>query len=114
MRFFKLHQGFNRVFPIEKEAFERATFQKKPYYNFNASGQQVQFAVCPHCDNPIEIIGLYKKIRNTPNPYGKHYPSSIPNLATYNQQAYEYCPFAKKQLPITPKSRKPFASEFEK
>ena len=37
----------------------------EPYYNKNSANEPVQFAVCPQCDNPIEIIGLYKKLKNT-------------------------------------------------
>ena len=50
----------------------------------------VQFAICPQCDNPIQIVGLYKKLKNTDKPYGKHYTRSVNGLADYNQQAYDY------------------------
>lgn len=29
------------------------------------------------CDNPIQLIGLYKRLENTDRPYGKHYNRSL-------------------------------------
>ena len=38
------------------------------------------------CDNPIQLIGLYKKLENTDRPYGKHYNRSF-SFASYNEIA---------------------------
>lgn len=114
MRNFKLRTGMNQVHEISKEEFEKETLQKKPYYSHNAKGEQVQFAVCPVCDNPIEICGLYKKLKLTDRPYGKHYGKTIPGLARYNQQAYAYCPYSRQSRNVTPASRKEHMGEYER
>ena len=80
---FKLKQGNNRVYQISKSVYDEAT-QKRPLY-YDMENDKC-YAICPQCDNPIQLIGLYKQIKVSP--YGKHYPHSIP-LAAYNQQAYE-------------------------
>lgn len=114
MRDFKLKQGSNQIYTIDKEIFEKVTFGDEPYYNRDSKGKETHFAICPQCDNPIEIIGLYKKLKNTERPYGRHYPQSVKNLAKYNQQTYDYCPYAKKQKNVNHKMRKAKLGEYEK
>ena len=115
MRYYKLKQGSQEIFEIEKEQFENKTNIDKPYYIYKESKKDYsQYAVCPACDNPIEIIGLYKLPKNTNYPYGKHYTKSIKDLAKYNQQAYEFCPYSSKQTKVTKQSRKPKLTDFEK
>lgn len=114
MHNYKLKTGINKIYRIDKSMFELTTQQKKPYYSFNNKNERIQFAVCPACDNPIEIIGLYKPLKHTNNPYGRHYPHSIEGLAEYNQQAYDYCPYSKKQSVITSENRKSVLTDFEK
>lgn len=75
--------------------FERDTLQNAPYYQPGSSGGAMShFAVCPACDNPIQIIGLYKKLEHTPNPYGRHHPRAVADLAKYDQVSYEFCPYS--------------------
>ncbi len=114
VRNFKLTTGAGKIFPIKKDVFERESLQKMPYYGVNSKGKPIQLAVCPQCDNPIEIIGLYKRLKNTDRPYGRHYPHSVGGLAQYNQQSYEYCPYSKKHSTISPSDRKRKLTGFEK
>ncbi|WP_159970287.1 hypothetical protein [Pseudomonas sp. 8Z] len=75
--------------------FERDTLKRPPYYQAGtAGGEPSHFAVCPACDNPIQIIGLYKKLAHTPNPYGRHHSRSVANLAEYDQDSYDFCPYS--------------------
>lgn len=57
MKIFKLKVGSSKIYELNKNIFELQTKQKKPYYTFNNSNEQIQYAVCPACDNPIQIIG---------------------------------------------------------
>lgn len=95
MDVFKLKPGRGLYYPIDDESFSTLTGRKPPYRVERANGKESLYAVCPLCDNPIQIIGLY---RNTPEagrkPYGKHIRKSIPNLAVYNQSDYDTCPYA--------------------
>ena len=108
MKNFKLKQGNNRVYQISKSVYDEAT-QKRPLY-YDMENDKC-YAICPQCDNPIQLIGLYKQIKVSP--YGKHYPHSIP-LAAYNQQAYEYCPYHNKHYVFDKNVRKRQLTEFEK
>mgnify|MGYP001622854295 CR=1 FL=1 len=114
MRYYKLNQGIQEIFEIEKNSFELNTKMKEPYYQKNKNDEMVQYAVCPACDNPIEIIGLYKKLKNTNKPYGKHYPKTINRVAIYNQQAYEFCPYSSQKIQISKDCRKELLTDFER
>lgn len=73
MRRFKLHIGEYPVYELTKENYLTKT-KKDKWYNAVGKDQcKREFAVCPVCDNPIQIIGIYKKLENTDKPYGRHY-----------------------------------------
>ena len=93
MRRFKLRTGRSQVYDLTRENYRELTKKKSIYTGYGQDGQIRNFAVCPVCDNPIQIIGLYKQAKNTPDPYGKHYSKSIP-LAKYNAIKYQFCPYA--------------------
>lgn len=92
---FKLETGIAPVFPISNEDFLRESKRKPPYVNQNADGKPSFYAVCPACDNPIQIIGLFKNTAEaTRKPHGKHIPRSIINLANYWEDDYYNCPYS--------------------
>lgn len=80
--------------PLNKTVFEQETGKKSPWYVNNSEGASSNFAVCPGCDNPIQILGFYRQLANTNKPFARHHRYSIPNLAVYRQVAYDYCPYA--------------------
>ncbi|MEN1557917.1 hypothetical protein AAIH45_35640, partial [Pseudomonas aeruginosa] len=45
--------------PIERERFEEETRRQEPWFSTSENGTEGHFAVCPACDNPVQIIGLY-------------------------------------------------------
>jgi hypothetical protein len=102
MRTYKIRPGAYPEKEITSDNFEKDTRKKKPYY----INEDVQYAICPRCDNPIQIIGLYKKLAVTEKPYGRHVPKDIPKLARYDQEAYDYCPLANPQKPRPDARRK--------
>ncbi|MDM9604560.1 hypothetical protein QU617_00170 [Pseudomonas guariconensis] len=48
---------------IDKEGFEAETFRRDPWYQPGSAGKLAQFAVCPACDNPVQLVGLYELLR---------------------------------------------------
>lgn len=80
--------------PLDREIFEAETGRKKPWYVNNETGSPSCFAVCPACDNPIQILGFYHALKNTENPYARHTPQSVRGLAAYRQESYDFCPYA--------------------
>lgn len=95
MDVFKTHVGEGRVLMINEENFHLATGGTKPYV-IDRNGMRSFYAVCPACDNPIQLIGLLRRQQDSPphRPYGRHVARSVPGLAEYNEDAYLSCPFS--------------------
>lgn len=80
--------------------------RRAPWYRSSGDGTSSQFAVCPACDNPIQIIGLYRLPKGVSRPYGKHATKSVPGLATLNPETRDACPYFKPR-PFKKTDRRP-------
>lgn len=80
---------------IDKEGFEAETFRRDPWYQPGSAGKLAQFAVCPACDNPVQLVGLYELPPNVKNPFGKHATKSIRGIAPFDSEARNDCPYFK-------------------
>ena len=76
---------------IDKEGFEAETFRRDPWYQPGSAGKLAQFAVCPACDNPVQLVGLYELPPNVKNPFGKHATKSIRGIAPFDSEARNDC-----------------------
>ena len=94
MKRFKLNTIEEDSYPISRDEFEARTLKSKKYNRKGKDGVHRQFAVCPMCSNPIQIIGLYAREGSEKNPYGKHYCRSVDGLARHNEETYAFCPYA--------------------
>lgn len=95
MNVYKTKVGQTTRTKISVKNFERDTLREAPYYQAGKPGKEPSyFVVCPACENPIQLLGLYKELPHTPNPYGKHYSKSVPYLAEYDHESYEFCPYS--------------------
>ncbi|MCA6968412.1 hypothetical protein LF935_02085 [Pectobacterium carotovorum] len=94
MNVYKLSAKTQPYYSIERGDYEQRTARRPPWYKTNSTGDPQYFAVCPACNNPIQIIGLYKTLANTPNPYGKHYGTSVYGVGIYDKEAYLWCPYS--------------------
>lgn len=93
MDVFKLRHADIGDIPLTRSNIESYTQRKMPWFVIE-EGEQRQFAVCPSCDNTIQIIRLYD---NEHKPYGKHYMSrKREGLGIYSVEHYELCPYAAK------------------
>lgn len=100
MRYFSIKEEHGGgVYHISKEKFERVTGNTKPYY-MKIDGKRKYYAICPKCGNPITLVGFYNKndtyVKQI-QPHGRHLGKSVPELANYDQTAYDLCPYAKPQ-----------------
>lgn len=82
-------------FKISKEEFEDKTNKDYPYVQ-KRNGEDRYYAVCLGCNNPIELVGLYKKTGDKDVIYGRHVPYNVTKIADYNQEDYDTCPYASK------------------
>lgn len=91
----KTRPGIHESISINEKNFTEKTKKQKPYYIRKEKNKIRCHAVCPLCDNPIQIIGLYKKEEESKvRPYGRHYKGNIYGLARYDQISYENCPYS--------------------
>ncbi|MBU9819890.1 hypothetical protein J1782_08320 [Rahnella sp. BCC 1045] len=97
MNVYKLSVKTQGYYLIEKDSYEQRTARRPPWYKVSDNGEPRYFAICPACNNPVQLIGLYKLPANLHHPYGKHYGKSIPGVGLYDQNAYEWCPYSNKK-----------------
>lgn len=73
MDVFKTHVGEGKALMINEENFYLATRERKPYV-VDSGGVKSFYAVCPECDNPIQLIGLLRRQQDSlpHRPYGRH------------------------------------------
>ncbi len=94
MDVFKTLPGINESIPITNENYVQATRKAWPYCSKKEDGTLRYYAVCPLCDNPIQLVGLFKSVPDSIKPYGKHHKGMVDGLASYDEDAYWGCPYA--------------------
>jgi hypothetical protein len=92
---FKLKPGAGRIFPITQKEYLRRTRKETPYCIQDEKGGNHFYAVCPECDNPIQIVGLFQDTAEAGRkPYGRHHKGSLPGLAEYSEEDYYDCSYS--------------------
>ena len=67
-----------------------------PGYIQVVSGETKHLALCPRCNNPVAILGIYKKIDVAP--HARHDKGiNIPYVAQYDEYKFQNCPYHKKR-----------------
>lgn len=68
------------------------TQRKSPYYQHNPKGILTAYAICPGCNNPIELIGMIRQPKDKRR-YGKHCGYNVMGLAVNNVEDYHCCKY---------------------
>ena len=79
----------DKIYKISSENFDKYPGLYPPYYQ-----NKICYALCPVCNNPIQLCALYNRNENSPKPYGRHTGKDIKGLAQFDHQKYNYCPYA--------------------
>lgn len=67
-----------------------------PGYIQVVNGETKHLALCPRCNNPVAILGIYKKIDVAP--HARHAKGiNIPNVVQYDEYKFQNCPYHKKR-----------------
>lgn len=104
MKFFKTQAScYAERIEINKYNYEHKTNRQFPYEQYNKTGGLSQYAVCPSCMNPIQLIGVYGE-KKVP-PYGRHTGQDIDGLPPWNLIKYKYCPFADRSIRVLPNDK---------
>lgn|GEM_PF-2624292 len=99
MNVFKLKPGNGDWIPLSSPVVFHATTSKKYPWFQERGGNVRHYATCPECDNPIQVINLDvdSKVdgegRSLPL-YAKHVAFDVPDLADYDEEAYNECGLA--------------------
>lgn len=95
---FKVSVEDTEIHPINRETIEYLLAGRFPWFqrNNHRSGDQY-FAICPWCNNPIQLKGLYRKQGNSPHPYGSHAGKPVAGFPHFNTTDLTYCPYRLKQ-----------------
>lgn len=109
MDIFKLTTGKQQVWKINRDNFELATKKQQPWYQ-SINGHDGFFAVCPACDNPVQLVGMLA--RGKTKLYGKHFfpqPGTLqyPLHGRVDRDEYLWCPYAQQIRKITKEHRRP-------
>lgn len=99
MKEIKFTTAYESVLSFSDKDFKRKYEERignNPGYVQSVNGEVKHLALCPRCNNPVAILGIYKKIDVTP--HARHAKGvNIPNVATYNEYKYMYCPYHRKK-----------------
>lgn len=95
MHVYKLQAGKIEEKDIERTAFERDTRKLEPWYQVSGNKQR-EYAVCPACDNPIQIVGLYEELPHTDRPYGRHSENEVSGFGYFDKKNFDWCPYIRK------------------
>ena len=103
---FKLHPGTDSIYEIEKDTIEEVIGRRPPWF---VEGQHrdddAHFAVCPYCDNPIQLKAIYRRKINSPRPYGSHVGKPVVGF-TYDGSLDGFCPYQLKTRPLQREARR--------
>lgn len=94
MKYFKVKaERTAQRYEISLKNFIKQTDRRYPFEQTNQSNVISNYAICPSCLNPIQLIGL--KISGK-KPYGRHTGKSVKDLPDWNYNKYRFCPYADK------------------
>lgn len=94
MNIYKLSDRESAWRVLSEADFSASTRKRFPFYQQNHHGEDMHYAVCPECNNPIQIIGLYKKMAHTDAPYGKHCSKPVSGFPHFSPEAIRFCALA--------------------
>lgn len=65
-------------------------------YTQKINGKQKHLALYPRCNNPVAILGVFKKIDVAP--HARHAKGvNIPGIAQFNEYKFQHCPYHRKK-----------------
>lgn len=98
MREYKAKKDNLRRFSVTKDDFEIArTINSKLEQNGSYYG------LCPICNGPVKLIGLYKENKSQP-PYGRHEFKSVEGVAERTEET-DYCPYNSHRIELDPEAK---------
>lgn len=99
MREIKFTTNYEPVLSFSDQDFKTKYEERvgnNPGYVQKVRGETKHLALCPRCNNPVAILGIYKKINVAP--HARHAKEvNIPNVAQYDEYKFQNCPYHNKR-----------------
>lgn len=93
MNVFALIDSPEEPIPLTEDIYYSRTHRKWPYVQ--AVGERLNtYAVCPSCQNPIQLINRTATETRSGSFYARHHKGEVSGVAKYNERAYELCDLA--------------------
>lgn len=90
--------GDGNEYELTRENFLEKTHKGYPFFQDAKKYEKPFFAICPACNNPIQIINLYgnqyeEEHTKKRDMHGRHFIHNIDGLPKNNKKGYNNCPF---------------------
>jgi len=97
MNIFSVDDGNTCGYGLTRETFMEKTHKSFPFYQDPNRYKTPYFAICPACNNPIQIINLFgvqyeEENTGRTNLHGRHYRYNVEGLPPYSEENYKNCP----------------------
>lgn len=97
MNIFSVGDGNKDGYELTRETFMEKTHKNFPFYQDPNRYKTPHFAICPACNNPIQIINLFgaqyeEENTGRTNLHGRHYRYNVEGLPPYSEENYMNCP----------------------
>ncbi|MFM2625757.1 hypothetical protein [Vibrio owensii] len=76
--------------PLTESNYNRITQRSYPYVQ-SPKGQLNSYALCPECGNAVVLINKARTETQAEVLYARHVTYDVPDLANYDEQAYDDC-----------------------
>lgn len=104
---FKVKTGKLPVHRITRDNVEAILGRRPPWFRQGqARDDDRHYAVCPYCDNAVQLKGLYRRDENSPHPYGSHVGKPLDGFP-FNETDLTFCPYRMKGKGNGKASRRP-------
>jgi hypothetical protein len=81
---------------LNEDNYYNATHRAAPYIQ-QKNGKNNAYALCPECQNPINLINRTNKETDSNTLYAKHTPYNVIGIANYSEETYLDCDLANPQ-----------------
>lgn len=79
---------------LTEDRYNQITRREYPYVRTGSDGKPRHYALCPECQNPVQLVNRSVSSTESTTLYAKHFKISLEGLANYDQDAYDDCQLA--------------------
>lgn len=80
----------NKPILLTKNAYDNKTKREYPYIQ-NEQNEIKSYALCPDCNNPVQLINRNNQTTKSNTLYARHIARSVKGIADYHQDKYDDC-----------------------